>query len=261
MTFLNGKSGMKKTFWKTISIPLIAYVIALFCGAVARGVSQESSHADSVLTQLRKIPAATLADAVDQVTGERGFMDYDMRPVSETPRMAGRAKTVLLGPVGGNVEEESVGTDYAIDIMDESGPGDILVVANGSLNIAAFGGLKATIAKVRGMEGVVLDAATRDVEQIEELGLPVYARSITPATGVGREVTLARDIPVECAGVTVSTGDYLVGDRDGVVRIPAEHVDAVLQLALEYEETEKKMVPMLKELKSLGKVLEVFRRI
>lgn len=252
---------MKRTFYLTFCASLLACVTTLYCGAVVLGVSEGSAPADPILTQLREIPAATLADAVDQVTGERGFMSYDMRPVAETPRMAGRAKTVLLGPVGDNLEEERAGVDYAIDIMDESGPGDILVVANGNLNIAAFGGLKATTAKVRGMEGVVLDAATRDVEQIEELGLPVYARSITPATGVGREVTLARDIPVDCAGVTVSTGDYLVGDRDGVVRIPAEHIQAVIQLALEYEETEKKMVPMLKELKSLGEVLKVFRRI
>ena len=64
-----------------------------------------------------------------------------------------------------------------------------------------------------------------------------------------------------CGGVTVSPGDYIVGDRDGVVCIPAADIDGVLKKALEMEETEKKMRPMLYKVKSLQKAVQLFKRI
>jgi len=78
---------------------------------------------------------------------------------------------------------------------------------------------------------------------------------------LGRSTSLVRDMPVVCGGVTVSPGDYIVGDRDGVVCIPAGQVDAVLKRALEMEAAEKKMVPMIYKTKSLQKVVEMFKRI
>lgn len=119
----------------------------------------------------------------------------------------------------------------------------------------------ATAASERKMEGVVVDGAIRDVDQIEKLGLPVFTRSISPSTMVGRWTGLTRNIPVLCAGVTVYPGDYIVGDRDGVVSIPAARVQAVIKRAQEMEEKEKKMMPMIQKLKSLQKVLDVFNRI
>lgn len=119
----------------------------------------------------------------------------------------------------------------------------------------------AATAKVRGMEGVVVDGAVRDLDQIEELELPVFARSISPATMVGRGTSLARDVPVVCGGVTVYPGDYIVGDRDGVVRVPANQIRAVLQRAQEMEEAEKKMMPMIQRIKSLQEVINKFKRI
>ena len=78
---------------------------------------------------------------------------------------------------------------------------------------------------------------------------------------LGRAASIGRDVPVICGGVTVSTGDYIVGDRDGVVCVPAAHVNQVIARALEMEATEKKMIPKIHELKSLQKVVELFKRI
>ena len=188
-------------------------------------------------------------------------MSYDMRPVSLKIRMAGRAKTALFGPSGEKIKTKNTGPVSAVQIIDESGSGDILVVVTGDLNVTGLGGLMATTAKVRGMEGVVVDGAVRDTDKIEALGLSVFSRSISPATMLGRFTSLARDVPVVCGGVTVSPGDYIVGDRDGVVCIPAGQVDAVLERALQMEEAEKKMVPMIYKIKSLQKVVEMFKRI
>ena len=136
-----------------------------------------------------------------------------------------------------------------------------MVAVTNDLNVTALGGLMATTAKVRGMAGVVVDGAVRDLDQIEELRLPVFARAISPATLVGRGTSLVRDVPVVCGGATVYPGDYIVGDRDGVVCIPAGQIQAVLRRAQEMEAVEKKMMPMIREIKSLQQVIAKFKRI
>ncbi len=223
--------------------------------------TQEPSAQPDILAQLRQIPTATLADAIDELVTSRGFMSHDMRPVNLQGRIAGRARTVLYGPVSERGPEKNLGPRYEVQLIDKSGPGDILVVAMGDLNITGLGGLMATTAKVRGMEGVVVDGAVRDVEQIQGVGLSVFSRSISPASLLGRATSLAHSVPVVCGGVTVSPGDYIVGDRDGVVCIPQSKIEAVLRRSREMEESEAKMMPKIYEIKSLEKVIEMFKRI
>lgn len=248
--------------WPVRRTLLLTLLAAFVCAeTVLQLLAHESSAPPGLLGKLQNIPAATLSDAVDEVVGRRGFLSYDMRPISLKHRMAGRAKTVLFGPAGEQAKQKNLGPLYGVQIIDESGPGDIMVVVTGDLNVTGLGGLMATTAKVRGMEGVVVDGAVRDVDEIVALGLPVFSRSISPSTMVGRSTSLARDVPVVCGGVTVMPGDYIVGDRDGVVCIPAGQIQAVLKRALEMEAAEKKMVPMIYKLKSLQKVIEMFKRI
>ena len=92
-----------------------------------------------------------------------------------------------------------------------------------------------TGATVRGMAGMVLDGAIRDVWDIRRMGLTVYARSATPRTAVGHYATVAKNVPVECAGVTVRPGDIIVADEDGVVVVPQERAEDVLKKAREID--------------------------
>ena len=239
----------------------IATVAAGFIGFLILSLFEGAGAAEDVLSTLRKIPAATLSDAVDEVAGRRGFMEHYMRPVGLSERMAGRARTLLYGPIRDGQKKNNLGPLYGVQIIDESGPGDVMVAVTNDVNITALGGLMAMTAQVRGMEGVVVDGAVRDVQQIEELKLPVFTRAISPATMVGRGTSIASDVPVVCGGVTVEPGDYIVGDRDGVVCIPAAHVQAVISRALEMEEAESKMIPMIHKVKSLQKVIDIFKRI
>ena len=240
---------------------MAATIIAGFGSLLILAFPQASNTPEDVLDRLRSIPSATLSDAVDEVTGRRGFMEHYMRPIGFQERKAGRARTVLYGPARDREKGGNLGPLYGVQIIDESGPGDVMVAVTNDLNITALGGLMATTAQVRGMEGVVVDGAVRDVQQIEDLKLPVFARSISPATMVGRATSVARDVPVVCGGVTIEPGDYIVGDRDGVVRIPAAHVDSVVARALEMEEAEAKMIPLIHKVKSLQKVIDIFKRI
>jgi regulator of RNase E activity RraA len=124
-----------------------------------------------------------------------------------------------------------------------------------------MGGLMGTAAKARGMEGMVLDGGVRDLAELRALNLPVYARSVTPATAVGRFASVARDVPVECGGVTIRPGDIVVAGEDGVVVVPQEKAADVLKRSQEIDERETKMVPFIKQQRSLQKVIELFNRI
>lgn len=93
------------------------------------------------------------------------------------------------------------------------------------------------------------------------MGFPVFCRSITPATPVGRYVSVGKNIPVKCAGVTVNPDDIIVGGSDDVVVVPREKAAEVLEIAQEIDEKESKMVPIIKELKSIIKAVEKFRRL
>ncbi len=234
-------------------------------GAASRKAAKAAS--DPLLDALRKIPTASLSDAVDQVVKKRGFLAHDMRPVFEA-KMAGRAVTALLRPLGeAGAASGALGVLHSVQAIDESGPGHVLVVViedspdiRGT-DIAGIGGLMATDAKVRGLEGAVIDGGARDLEEIIRLGFPVFSRSVVPSTSVGRYTSVFKNEPVKCAGVTIRPGDIIVGDRDGVVAVPKEQAEAVLKRAQEIDAREAKMVPLIRKFKSLAKVVEMFQRI
>jgi len=108
---------------------------------------------------------------------------------------------------------------------------------------------------------MVLDGAVRDIAELRALGLPVFARAVSPATAVSRYASVAKQIPVECGGVTVNPGDIIVAGEDGVVVVPKDRAADVLKRSQEIDERESKMVPYIKQYKSLAKAIEVFNRI
>jgi regulator of RNase E activity RraA len=202
-----------------------------------------------------KASTGNVADAVDEATGLRGFMARDMKPVFKA-KVIGPAVTVLLRKALRNDKRDW--PNLQIQTLDEAPPGSVMVeVLEDGLDIAGVGNLMATTAKVRGLAGMVIDGGARD---IEEIGFPVWSRSQTPATSVGRYVPVARNVPVTCGGVLVRAGDWIVADKTGVVVVPVESLPQVLKLLRQYDEKETKMVPLIKETKSMGKALEKFNR-
>jgi 4-hydroxy-4-methyl-2-oxoglutarate aldolase len=211
-----------------------------------------------IIAELKKVSTGNIADAVDEATGHRGFMVHDMKPIYKT-KIAGPAATAVLRPVLKTDKRDY--PNYALQILDEAPPGSVLVyVLEDGLETAGIGDLMSTTAKVRGLAGAVIDGGARDIDEIEEIGFPVFCRSITPATSVGRYVSVAKQVPVTCGGVLVRPGDYIVGDVTGVVVVPAENVAQVVELIHQYGVKESKMVPIIKEQKSMLKALERYNR-
>jgi 4-hydroxy-4-methyl-2-oxoglutarate aldolase len=216
---------------------------------------------DAVIDGFSKSTVASVADAVDQITGKRGFMKHDMRPV--VPGIVvGRAITSHVKATSPDKATPALSVKHSVEMIDNSNPGEVgVIVMEDGLDVAAIGGLMATAAKSRGMAGMILDGAVRDVKELRDLDLPTYARSISPASAVGRWASVAKNVPVECAGVTVRPGDIIVAGEDGVVVVPKERAAEVLKRSQEIDARETKMVPMIKEHKSLQKVVELFNRI
>ena len=211
-----------------------------------------------IMETFTKASTGNVADAVDEATGLRGFMARDMKPVFKA-KVIGPAVTVLLRKALRNDKRDW--PNLQIQTLDEAPPGSVMVeVLEDGLDIAGVGNLMATTAKVRGLAGMVIDGGARDIEELEEIGFPVWSRSQTPATSVGRYIPVARNVPVTCAGVVVRTGDWIVADRTGVVVVPVESLPQVLKLLRQYDDKETKMVPLIKETRSMGKALEKFNR-
>jgi regulator of RNase E activity RraA len=216
---------------------------------------------DPLIAGFQRSTVASVADAVDQVTGRRGFLNHDMRP--RIPgKFVGRARTALVRPAPPAKALPALAVKHSVEMIEDAKPGEVgVIVMEDGLNVAAIGGLMATAAASRGMAGMVLDGGVRDLEEIRALGLPVFARSVTPATAVGRYASVAKDVPVECAGVTIQPGDIIVAGEDGVVAVPAARAAEVLKKSQEIDERESKMVPFIQKFKSLSKAIAEFDRI
>jgi regulator of RNase E activity RraA len=231
-----------------------ALLIALHC------TSAFALTPDEIIAVLRDPVHSTgnVADAVDEATGARGWMSSDMKPILDT-KIVGRAATALMRPVLKNDGRKY--QNHLLEILDQAEPGSILVyVMQDGLEIAAMGNLMATTAKVRGLAGVVIDGAVRDVTEIRQIGLPVWSRRVSPATSVGRMVSVDKQIPVQCGGVTVNPGDYLVADADGVVVVPQAAAERVVELLAQYADKEARMVPIINETRSMLKAIERYNR-
>ena len=240
-----------------LSLPLTGILALVGFQAAKKPAVME----DPLIAGFRKTTVASVADAVDQICGTRGFLSHKIRPV--VPGLVvGRAITALVKPAPPEKATPQLAVKHSTEMIDNSKPGEVgVIVMENGLDVAAIGGLMATAAKARGMAGMILDGGARDIAEIRSLGLPVYAASISPATAVSRYASVAANIPVQCGGVTITPGDIIVASEDGIVSVPKDKAQEVLKRAIEIDERETKMVPMIKQQKSLSKVIAIFNRI
>ena len=205
-----------------------------------------------------RVATASVADAVDKIASRRGYMDQAIKPRINDKKVVGPAVTIIEGPTS-----EFVAPQHALDAIDESPRGSVLVIATGGeANVAVWGGLMTAGAVANGHAGAVLDGGVRDLAEIRrDYDFPVYARSVSPGTTLGRFKTLASNVPVLCGGVEVNPGDIIVADSDGVVVVPRIRAESVLKMAQEIDARELEQAKLIMEEKSLRKGLAKYGRI
>jgi 4-hydroxy-4-methyl-2-oxoglutarate aldolase len=238
-------------FFLSLSVAAAALVIAGWLYAQPMG--------DPLIEGYRLVEVASVADAMEQLYGQRAYMAHDMRPLFKT-KFAGPAVTVLM-----KKEEHKLGSSASqgmLDAIDAAPAGSVYVmVLEDGQDIAGIGGLMATAMKFRGLAGAVLDAGVRDLPQINRLQFPVYSRGISPATSVNHYKFAGSNVPVMCAGLRVNAGDIISADEDGVVAVPRAKAAEVLKKAQELDDTEHKMYPFIEKFKSIKEAVEKFGRI
>ncbi|MGE4340145.1 MAG: RraA family protein [Pigmentiphaga sp.] len=210
----------------------------------------QATQNDNVARAAR-LDTASLSDALDKL-GINGQC-YRIQPRSTDFRMAGRAFTLLYGPAA-----KPAGT--VGDFIDDVPPGSVLVLDNGGRdNATVWGDILTEIAHRRGMAGTVIDGICRDVAMCLKLGYPVYSRGHWMRTGKDRVQVEATNVPVNIGDVRVQPGDLLRGDADGVVVLPREHEDAILELAETIESAENRIREAVRGGQRLDEARAAFR--
>lgn len=213
---------------------------------------------DELIAGFRGVATASVADAVDKITGRRGFMDECIKPRINDHRVVGPAVTILEGP-----SDEVLPPQHALDAIDESPAGSVICISVGAEpDVAVWGGLMTAGAVARKHEGAILDGGVRDIAEIRrDYDFPVFSRSVSPGTTLGRFQTLAANQPVKIGGVIVRPGDIVIGDIDGVVVVPRAHAEEVLELARQIDERELEQAKLIMQVGSLREGLAKYGRI
>lgn len=155
----------------------------------------------------------------------------------------GRAVTVLLGPASAAPTSRHLCTAA----VAASGPADVIVISGAQrTDTASWGGILSLAAVTRGVRGVVVDGAVRDVDESRDLGLPIHARAVTARTARGRVVERDWNVPIPVAGIEVRPGDIVVADGSGVVFVPAARAAEVLAAARRIQRREQLMAQRIR---------------
>jgi len=178
--------------------------------------------------ELAELGVATVHEAAGRI----GVVDFPLKQVVPGSRVAGPARIAL------NASGDNSMVHAAIAHAE---PGDVLVLTSFEPGaVALVGELLATQAQVRGVAGILVDGAVRDLDELAAIGLPIWARFVR-ASGATKGERGELDVPVVVGGAEIRPGDLVVLDCDGAMALPAERIDEVLPLARERADRERAM--------------------
>lgn len=181
---------------------------------------------DTLADRLGACYSGAVHDVLRAMGRERIVLPSTIRPLDPTLKLAGEIWTV-----SGHIDRSRSPHETLlawVTLLSKAPPGKVIVCQPNNSEVALMGELSAETLKYKGVRGYVVDGGCRDSDFILSIGFPVFHRFFTPSDIVGRWVPDRFGEPVIIGDVSIATGDYLIGDRDGVVVIPAElAVDAV----------------------------------
>ncbi len=202
--------------------------------------------------RLEKLSTTNLSDALDKL-GLHGAV-IGIRPLFGMPRICGRAVTIKITAAGMTKSKHHLG----IEAIAAAVEGDLIVIDNhGDVQNNCWGEILSCAAKKKGLSGVIIDGAARDVDECQKMDFPVFARGVVPITARGRIMQEDFNCLIRLGDVQVRPGDILVGDINGVVVIPTEKVDEVIAAA---EKIMAKEESMKRDILAGLDILEIDRR-
>lgn len=208
--------------------------------ALERSDRRAKKSMDEEMVEIfREVSTSNISDAMHR----KGAMQ-DILPINPGGKIVGTAITV-----------QTFEGDWAksVEAIDMAGPENVIVIYNGSRYISCWGGLATLSCKMKGVGGAVIDGAVRDVDEIRDLGYPIFASAITPNAGEPKGMGEI-NAEITCGGRSVRPGDYIVGDDCGVVVIPRERAYEIARRAKEVEKNESRLYEEIKRGKTLSQV-------
>jgi regulator of RNase E activity RraA len=203
------------------------------------------------------LTSAVLADVMDAMGQPAGVLPGTIRPLCSTWKLFGRAATLSAVSVSAQPERP-----YEVELacVDSLRPGDVLVAAtNGDRSSALWGELLSTASRAHGAVGVVTDGLTRDAAQIIAMDFPVFAAGFSPLDSKGRLDGVAFGQPIRMGGCLVRPGDWIFGDLDGIVVIPAKFAEDAFARALEKVTAENRVRAELAKGRSAAEVFAEYK--
>lgn len=189
---------------------------------------------DQIVQRFRGLTTACVSDALDRL-GLPGSA-LGIAPLAQGQRMVGRAFTVKYVPVG--AEPGTVG-----DYIDDVEPGQVIVLDNdGRLYCTVWGDILTAVAHKKGIAGTAIYGVCRDVARAFELDYPLYSSGRFMRTGKDRVEVAGMNVTVALGDVQVRPGDLVIGNDDGIVVVPREQEERVLELAASISELEDSIV-------------------
>ncbi|MFT4727984.1 MAG: 4-hydroxy-4-methyl-2-oxoglutarate aldolase [Granulosicoccus sp.] len=220
-------------------------------------IYNEFDRNPDLLAQFDKVLECYSATAVfADVQYRLGVMDSGIKPAFRA-KVTGQAITVQLS-IGDLVDP--------LKALEMGQTGDVIVVdAGGDLNTSVCGGLMGGLAQNRGIRGMIVDGAGRDTDELEDIDWPIWTRAITPrgthTMFSGRKEELSINVPIQCGGVIVNPGDFIVADLMGVTVIPLDRAQEMVTLAQEQVEREEETRKWVANGKTIEDLLNEFGRI
>ena len=204
---------------------------------------KEKSPDEKIRALLLSVSTPNLSDAMHRKGAMEGLI-----PICKGMKMAGRAVTV-----------QTLAGDWAkpAEAIDRASPGDVIVINNDrGIHVAPWGELATRSCIQKGISGVVIDGAVRDVDDIQKIGFPVFARAVVPNAG---EPKGFGEINAEilCCGQPVRPGDWIAGDENGVVVIPRERAYEVARRAREVQKQEERVREEIRRGGTLSRIAEL----
>jgi 4-hydroxy-4-methyl-2-oxoglutarate aldolase len=188
---------------------------------------------------LNKISITHLCDASDKIR----IMDLSIKSIGYTGKMIGKAFTVQS-------HGDLLSIMNALDIAD---PGSVLVISGDGSTQALAGEIFSTVAKKRGLSGIVIDGYCRDVMEIRGMQFPLYAKGVYPRAGT-KEKAGELQCDIFCAGVKVLPGEIIFGDENGIVVLSESELETLLPLAIKNYDKEQGILQKIKAGAVLGEL-------
>ena len=220
----------------------------------------KTKEIEEYISCLKNLSSCVISDAMDKI-GLKSVMNSSIRPIKSGITIAGQVVTVKSIKKEKIIESDySKYTNILNEVTDGTEPGKIIIIdADGDTECASWGGNRSLAAKLRKIGGVIIDGAARDYKEITEMDFPVFCKNTIPPKSKDRLITIDYNVPVVCGGILIHPGDFIIGDDDGVVVIPANRISEILVLAEEIENKERKIVEYLKAGHKFSEAVEKFK--